>query len=71
MTPNRLFFYTYEKVDGGNVSLGKDDTCKVVGIGSMAIKMHDVMIRVLNDVRHVPGLKKKSHIPRYNGCFGI
>ena len=58
MTPHKEFFSTYEKVDGGSVTLGNDDTCKVVGIGSIAIKMHDGVIRVLNDVRHVPGLKK-------------
>ena len=29
-----------------------------MGIGSIAMKMHDGVIRMLSDVRHVPGLKK-------------
>ena len=60
MTPHKEFFSTYEKVDGGSVTLGNDVICKIMGIGSVAMKMHDGVIRVLNDVRHVPGLKKLS-----------
>ena len=58
MTPHKDFFTTYEKVDGGSVTLGNDDTCKIVGIGSIAMKLHDRVIRVLDGVRHVPGLRK-------------
>lgn len=57
MTFNKDLFSIY-KVDGGNVTLGNDDTCKVVGIDYVVIKMHDGMIRMLNDIRHVLGLKK-------------
>lgn len=38
MTPHKVFFSTYEKVDDGNVTLGNDDTYKVVGIDSVAMK---------------------------------
>ena len=58
MTPNKDFFTTYEKVDGGNVTMGNNATCKVVGVGSIQMKMFDGMGRTLSDVRHVPGLKK-------------
>ena len=32
--------------------------CKIVGVGSVKIKMFDGVIRTLTDVRHVPELKK-------------
>ena len=46
------------KVHGENVNLGNNDTCKVVGIGNVLIKMHDGTIRTLCDERHVLRLKK-------------
>ena len=58
MTPNKTFFHTFESVDGGNVTMGNNTTCKVVGIGSIKIKMFDGIVRTLTDVRYVPGLKK-------------
>ena len=33
-------------------------SCNVVGIGTMAINMHDGKIRTLKEVRHVPDLKR-------------
>ena len=33
-------------------------SCKVIGIGTVRIKMHDGIVRNLKDVRHVPHLKK-------------
>ena len=33
MTPNKDLFTTYEIVDGGNVTMGNNATCKVVGLG--------------------------------------
>ncbi|GJV59270.1 transposable element [Tanacetum coccineum] len=44
--------------DGGHVIMGNDSPCKVVGIGTIRIKMHDGVVRTLTDVRHVPDLKK-------------
>ncbi|XP_071727384.1 uncharacterized mitochondrial protein AtMg00300-like [Rutidosis leptorrhynchoides] len=35
-----------------------DVACKVVGIGTIQIKMYDGTVRTLTDVRHVPELKK-------------
>ena len=46
------------KVDGGNVTMGNNATCKIVGVGSIQIKIIDGMVRTLSEVRHVPGLKK-------------
>ena len=56
MTPHKEFFTTMKR--GGSVTLGNDDTCMVVGIGSVTMRMHDGVIRVLDGVRHVLNLKK-------------
>ena len=50
--------HTFESVDGGNVTMGNNTTCKVVGAGSVKMKMFDGMVRTLTDVRYVPSLKK-------------
>ena len=33
--------------------------CKTISIGSIKIRMHDGIVRILSKVRHVPDLKKK------------
>ena len=38
--------------------MGNDISCKVVGIGSIRIKMFDGTVKILTDVRHVPELRK-------------
>jgi len=38
--------------------MGNNMSCKVVGIGSIRIKMHDGVVRTLTNVRHIPDLKK-------------
>jgi len=38
--------------------MGNNAPCKVVGIGSIQIKMHDEIVRTLIEVCHVLGLKK-------------
>lgn len=58
MSPNRDWFTTYEKIDGGLVLMGNDAQCKVVGLGTVQIKTHDGITRTLTGVRHVPGLKR-------------
>ena len=52
MTPNKDLFTTYERLDGGNVTMGNNATCKVVGVGSVQMKMFDGMVRTLIDIRH-------------------
>ena len=38
--------------------MGNDILCKVVGTGSIRIKMFDGTVKILTDVRHVPNLRK-------------
>ncbi|GKC46082.1 retrovirus-related pol polyprotein from transposon TNT 1-94 [Tanacetum coccineum] len=52
MSPNRDWFVTNEEFDGGYVFMGNDSPCKVVGIGTIRIKMHDGVVSE-NDVLRV------------------
>ena len=38
--------------------MGNDAPCKVVGIGTVQIKMHDGVVRTITDIRHVQDLKR-------------
>ena len=58
-TSHREWFATYQKADGGSVSLGDDHSCEVAEIGSIRVRMYDGIIRTLSNVKHVPKLKKK------------
>jgi len=58
MTPYRDWFSSYDSIEGGVVLLGNNVSCKVFGIGSVKIKMHDGIIRTLTNVWHVPDLKR-------------
>ncbi|XP_070045780.1 uncharacterized mitochondrial protein AtMg00300-like [Nicotiana tomentosiformis] len=40
--------------------MGNNAACKVIGEGTIRIKMHDGVVRTLTDVRYVPDLKKNS-----------
>ena len=51
--------------------MGNNITCKVVGIGTVRIKMYDGVVRTLSDVRHVPDLKKIFCLWVYSILKGI
>ncbi|XP_071932870.1 uncharacterized protein [Coffea arabica] len=79
MCPNRDWFSTYEPTEGGVVLMGNNAVCKVVGKGTIQIKMYDGIVRTLTNVRHVPDLKKnlislgtfESIGCRYSGGNGV
>ena len=58
MTPKKDWFDTYKPCNDGMVQMGNDATCSVIGIGTVKIKMFDGVVRVLNNVRYVPNLRK-------------
>ncbi|PON85524.1 hypothetical protein TorRG33x02_186730 [Trema orientale] len=58
MTPNKHWFEEFKQIDNGQVLLGNNKGCKVVGIGTVRIKMHDGVERVLENVRYLPELKR-------------
>lgn len=51
-------FSTYEVVDGGSILMGNNISYKIVGVGSVRIKMFDGIMWTLIYVWHVPKLKK-------------
>lgn len=52
MCPFNDYLLNYHEIDGGN-----NVVCRVVGMGNVNLKLHDVTIRKLKEVRHVPELK--------------
>ena len=55
MCLRRDWFHSFKKkkINGGPVLLGDNHTCKIQGIGNIAIKMFNGIIRTVNDVRYV------------------
>jgi hypothetical protein len=43
MSLKRDWFANYELVNGGSVLMGNNVTCKIIGIGTVRIRMHDVV----------------------------
>lgn len=58
MTPNQGWFDSYKVIDGGKVLMGNNMACKVVGIGTVKVKLADGSIKTFSNVRHVPDLKR-------------
>lgn len=56
---HKEWFSTYELVeDGGSMLMGDNTPRKIVGIGSIQIKMSDGIIRTLTDGRHSPTMMR-------------
>lgn len=58
MTPNKDWFETFKEVNRGQVILGNNKSCEIMGISTVRIKMHDGVKRVLQQVRYIPALKR-------------
>jgi hypothetical protein len=57
-TPHRKHFLDYFQGDFGQVHLGDDAPCKIVGIGKVKIKQRNENHWLLKEVRYVPDLRK-------------
>jgi hypothetical protein len=57
-TPHRKRFLDYVQGDFGQVHLGDDAPCKIVGMGKVKIKQCNGNQWLLKEVRHVPDLRK-------------
>jgi hypothetical protein len=57
-TPHRKHFLDYVQGDFGQVHLGDDAPCKIVGMGKVKIKQRNGNQWLLKEVRHVPDLRK-------------
>jgi hypothetical protein len=38
--------------------MGNDTTCTIIGMGTIKIKMSDGVVRTLEEVRHIPNMRK-------------
>ena len=57
-TPDKKYFHDYVQGDFGQVCLGDDKPCKIVGMGKVLVKQQNGNQWLLKEVRHVPDLKK-------------
>ncbi|GJU32733.1 retrovirus-related pol polyprotein from transposon TNT 1-94 [Tanacetum coccineum] len=59
MNARKEWFHQYKPISGGGFVYNcNDHELKIIGIGSIMVKMHDGTVRTIRDVRHVEGLKK-------------
>lgn len=58
MHPHKNWFLSYKNCEEGRVLLGNDKTLKVVGIGSIKLQLTDGAVRILQEVRYVPELRR-------------
>ena len=57
-TAHKEYLKNYVQGDFGKVYLGDDEPCDIIGKGDVQIKLPNGSIWQLNDVRHVPSLKR-------------
>ena len=58
MKLNKGWFKTLNEFDEGQVMLGNNKSFEIKGVGTVRIKFHDGIERVLNQVRYIPGLRR-------------
>uniref|UniRef100_A0A2N9HBW1 Integrase catalytic domain-containing protein n=1 Tax=Fagus sylvatica TaxID=28930 RepID=A0A2N9HBW1_FAGSY len=58
VTPHKNWFDTYRSINCGSVRMGNDATCTIIGMGTIKIKMSDGVVRTLEEVRHIPDMRK-------------
>uniref|UniRef100_A0A2N9GEX0 Integrase catalytic domain-containing protein n=1 Tax=Fagus sylvatica TaxID=28930 RepID=A0A2N9GEX0_FAGSY len=58
VTPHRNWFDTYKSINCGSVRMGNDAACTIIGMGTIKIKMSDGVVRTLEEVRHIPDMRK-------------
>ena len=52
--PRRELFASFEELDCGLVFMGDDHTCRLVGKGTVRIRMYDRTLRQLKEMSYVP-----------------
>ena len=57
-TLDKKYFHDYVQGDFGQVRLGDDKPCKIVGMFKVHVKQQNGNQWLLKEVRHVPDLKK-------------
>ena len=68
--PHRNYFQDYVQGDFGQVCLGDDKPCNIVGNGKVMIKLDNGNQWLLNEVKHVPNMRKNLVSTRQLGSEG-
>ena len=55
--PIRELFASFKELDGGLMSMRDDHTCRLVGKGTVCIKIFNGMVRELSNLRYLPQMK--------------
>ncbi|XP_073137773.1 uncharacterized protein [Henckelia pumila] len=58
MSPRKDWFSDFKEAETGYVLLGNNESCKILGVGSIKLKMWDGSVKILSDVRYIPDLKR-------------
>lgn len=51
--PRRIWFSSYQAIDGGIILMGNKVSCNIVRVESVKIKMFNGITRTIAEVRHV------------------
>ena len=54
--PRRGLFTSFKELDGGLMSMEDDHICRLVGKGTVCIKIYDGTMRELKEVRYIPNM---------------
>ena len=57
-TPHRKYFQYYVQGDFGQVYLGDDEPCQIVGMGKVKLKEKNGNHFLLKEVRHIPVMRR-------------
>lgn len=60
MCPTKLWFESFTNLDEGHVILGNNKSYKIMGIGSIGLKMFNGMEMLLQEIIYISKLKKKN-----------
>ena len=53
MSPHKIWFTSYETVNGSSVFMGNNASCQTVGIGNVKIKMYDGTVKTSVSYTHL------------------
>lgn len=59
MCPVKAWFENLIEIDGGHVILGNNKISKVLGIGTIRLKMFNDTEYLFQNIRYIPKLKKE------------
>lgn len=58
LDPNKNWFETNKDQEGGSALFRNNKSCKIIGIGTIRLKVDDGTEKILKEVRYIPKLKR-------------